>query len=263
MYSCVICSYPASIFSRGSLFVVKCNNGNCRHIALDVRNWVSPYCHKDYYDNIQPSHINPERPFISYRVDLIEALSGGKRRIVDLGCGLGDTVINLHSRGYDVCGVEESENAVAFLKGHYPDIRWTCESIVDFLKRTKEHDIFTMFHVLEHVNDPKEVIGLINEKLSYGGLVVIEVPDVGGGLARLRGIGWEYWLSHHTQYFSRRSLNILMKSFGFTLIHTRRLYHFGYPQGVLFKDIIHGVLAHIGFNNIIRTVWKKASETLY
>ena len=114
----------------------------------------------------------------------------------------------------------------------------------------------TLFHVLEHIPQPRRFAEVCKNALNPGGILIVEVPDVYGGLAKLRGRKWEYWLPHHVNYFGVKSLRHLFEPIGMHLIKSERLYHFGWPQGILWKDIIHGILAFIGINSIIRTCFR-------
>jgi len=256
MSFCMLCSHQTVGARRGELDILECTNSDCGHISLDTDKFVYPYSHTDYYDHIEKSDIVPDKPFISGRVRVITDITAKKGRLAELGCGLGETAINFQRQHFEVWGVEESRNAISFLKGNYPEVNWQCNNITDFLKESPKFDVITLFHVLEHVLNPKEIVGLIKERVVPGGLVLIEVPDVHGGLARLKGNKWEFWLSHHVQYFSRISLSRLMESLGFSLVYSQKMYHLGYPQGRLCRDVIHGTLANIGLNSILRTVWQ-------
>src|SRR5262249_36644736 len=132
------------------------------------------------------------------------------------------------------------------------------QNLLRFLEcNPQSFDAITMFHVLEHIPYPKDVMKLVDEALIPQGIVVIEVPDVAGGHARLRGKRWDYYINHHVNYFDLRSLQQLMTAFGFRRLLVKRTYHFAFPQGHLLKDLVKGTLAAVGLNSIIRTVWMK------
>ncbi len=257
MSKCLICAEPAPLVFNGKYYVNVCSNRKCNFIRLKTDRGVSSLDHPDYYPDIEGLQIDSKRPFISVRAEIVARFVKSGGSIADLGCGLGETAINLAMKGFRVWGVDESKNAIAFLQTYYPDVFWAPNTVSDFLTGQKMNfDAITLFHVLEHVHDPKLTISQIKEGLNPGGIVLIEVPDVRGGLARFQGVNWEYWLDHHLNYFSLKSLYRLMEPLGFKIIYSQRMYHFGYPQGILLKDLIHASLAMIGFHSIIRTVWK-------
>jgi hypothetical protein len=87
--------------------------------------------------------------------------------------------------------------------------------------------------------------------------LVIEVPDVSAGQARLRGWRWKYWLPHHVNYFARGTLRRLLEPFGFKLERVEFKYHLLFPQGIWWRDLVHDSLARIGLHDIITTYWRK------
>lgn len=243
------------LFEVNQLHVLNCTNSSCKFIGLDLETWESPYSAADYYPDIKNEDVNPHRPFIRKRVSFIRRYVGGGK-FVDLGCGLGETAIAASVAGFDVWGVDESQNAIAFLNHNYPAVHWTCNQLDTFLQGNERFDVIALFHVLEHIPHPRGFTSILRTSLFPTGFLVIEVPDTHGGLARLRGRRWEYWLAHHVNYFSTVSLRRLLEPCGFRLVHSEKHYHFGYPQGILWRDAIHGTLAKIGLNSIIRTIWQ-------
>ena len=246
------------MFKSTELSVVKCEN--CSFVGLDLATWHYPYREKDYYTKINDCDINPNRPFISNRVNFVKKYAGG-RRLVELGCGLGETAIALSQSGFEVYGVEESSNAIDFLKSHYQGIDWICSGVSKFLATDNRFDVLTLFHVLEHIPHPLRFAELCRNRLNRGGILVVEVPDVCGGIAKIKGAKWEHWLPHHVNYFSIQSLCRLFEPFGLHLVHRQKLYHFGWPQGILWRDLIHNTLAIMGINSIVRTCFRLNSET--
>lgn len=256
MMNCPVCDERMELlFAEKQLHVLKCTNRGCKFIGLDLETWKYPYSGTDYYTQPSKVDVNPDRPFIRSRADVVRSYCGGGK-LAELGCGLGETAIALCETGFDVWGVEESQNAIALLNDTYPTVHWVCSGIEKFLKEGNRFHVISMFHVLEHIPYPRVLIPMLKKSLMPKGFLVIEVPDVHGGLTRLNGRRWEYWLPHHVNYFSKVSLKRLLEAYGFRAVHTERLFHFGYPQGILWKDTIHGALARIGLNGIIRTIWR-------
>jgi SAM-dependent methyltransferase len=243
------------LWQKPGLSVVRCVV--CGFYGADLDRWTYPYAEGDYYSQqIDPSEINPERSHIRYRVENIRKFKSGGRA-VDLGCGLGESAIALFQRGFEVVGVEESANAVATLQKNFPAVSWRCMPIKPFLETEGDFEIITMFHVLEHTPQPRELCVLLADSLKPGGLLVVEVPDVAGGQARLRGWNWQYWLPHHVNYFNVKTLRLLLEPLGLQLLHVERKYHFLFPQNIFWKDLIHATLALLGFHDIITTYWRK------
>lgn len=255
---CPICSGTGKVCGEvDGIPLLRCSDADCGFRFLDLATWRRRAAPSDYYDGWDQENINPAAPWIRARVEIVRRFKD-RGAVAELGCGLGETAIALCDAGFSVVGVEESPKAVRYLAARYPAVAWRNENVLDFIaKRKRSFDIVTMFHVLEHIPDPKQVVALIAEALLPDGLMVIEVPDVSGGIARLHGYRWDYYVDHHVNYFDLRSLQKLMAPFGFRRCFVRRTYHFSFPQGHLAKDLVKGALAALGLNAIIRTAWTK------
>lgn len=257
---CPICDQRMSnsLYNRYGVSIVRCLN--CSFLANDLDNWHYPYTKQDYYANISPTEVRPDRPFIGQRVTQIQKLVRSGRS-VDLGCGLGETVVAMAQAGFAAEGVEESINAISFLQQRYPNIVWHNQRIDHFVETmpAASFDVITLFHVLEHIPQPRGLCSQLTRLLRTGGLLVVEVPDVSGGQARIRGWRWQHWLPHHVNYFDRGTLRRLLEPFGFQLVHVEVKYHFGFPQGIWWRDAIHGFLAQSGLHDIISTYWRKSA----
>lgn len=255
---CPICVAAAERWAEfNGVPILRCTQADCRFRFFDLAHWTSPYVETDYYASWRPGPINVTAPWIKARVRLVTRFRT-LGRVAELGCGTGETAVALQRAGFETSAVDESAKAVDYLHGTYPQVAWFNEDIASFLAtRPGEFDVATMFHVLEHIPQPSTLIELVVGALRPDGIVVIEVPDAGGGLARLRGLRWEYYLEHHVNYFDTTSLRKLLGRFGYRMAFLQRTYHFSYPQGHLAKDIIKGTLAWLGLNSIVRTVWRR------
>lgn len=255
---CPICQSEAKLFRYfKSTPILSCTNADCGFQFFDLSKWESPYSEADYYANWEPHLIAFLSPWIQARVNMVKRFKKSGK-VAELGCGIGETAVALDRAGYNVVGVEDSQKAINFLRRDFPTIEWRNENILKFLEdNPRAFDVATMFHVLEHIPDPGRVVKLIDASLRDGGIIVIEVPDVSGGFARLKGERWDYYLDHHVNYFDVKSLRKLFGLFGYRLQFLEKTYHFSHPQGSFIKDFVKGSLARLGMNSIIRTVWEK------
>lgn len=243
------------IWGMPGLDVVRCDR--CGFYAADLETWRYPYSDTDYYTQIVPSLINPEFPYVQHRIKgILRRVTAG--RAADLGCGLGSTVLALCRAGFEAHGVEESPNAVNYLKSHWPQVYWHQDTIERFLRSSPSYyDVITMYHVLEHIPNPKLIGELVYSALRPGGTLVVEVPDVQGGQARWKRRRWHHWAPHHVNYFTEDTLSRLLTPVGFAQSGSERKYHLNYPQGILWKDAIHDFFASLGAHDIITTYWTK------
>lgn len=257
----MVCPVCASVMSsclsrRPGLSVVGCPS--CGFRAADLAEWQYPYSERDYYAVIDPASVQPDRPSIRHRARRVRHLVASGRA-VDLGCGLGETVLALTHLGFIAEGVEESPNAIRFLSHAYPEVLWHRKRVGVFLCESpdRHYDLVTMYHVLEHIPRPEAFVPQLARILRSGGWLVVEVPDVSGGQARLRGWNWHHWIPHHVNYFNVYTLRRLLEPQRFKLRAVEAKYHSNFPQGIAWRDAIHAALAFIGLHDVITTYWQK------
>jgi SAM-dependent methyltransferase len=75
--------------------------------------------------------------------------------------------------------------------------------------------------VLEHLADPGAALDRVRQVVDPGGLLYVTVPDAGSGVARLLGRRWWSVLPMHTQYFTRASIELLLRRTGFVPVWFR------------------------------------------
>lgn len=253
---CPICNgESAQVGRHGSVPILQCRNSDCGFRFFDLAQWTDPYRDRDYYLDWNGA-LDATAPWIDARVRLVRRFMPGGT-VAELGCGIGETAVAFAQAGFDVAAVDESGRAIDVLRSRYPRISWYCSRIEEFLRcaAPASFDAITMFHVLEHLPEPRTIVRLARQALRGSGILVIEVPDSRGGFARLRGPAWGYCQHHHINYFDDRSLAKLCGQAGFRLAYRQPTYHFSHPQGDLMKDAVKGALAWLGLNAIIRTVW--------
>jgi SAM-dependent methyltransferase len=98
-----------------------------------------------------------------------------------------------------------------------------CERIEDFTRiPAGSMDLVTMFHVLEHLDDPGSVIRRIGDWLSPGGIVAVETPNVDSWDARVfRRSHWGgYHFPRHWNLFSPSTLRRLFNQGGLEHVAT-------------------------------------------
>ena len=110
--------------------------------------------------------------------------NGGK--LLDVGAGKGEFLELAKKSGFEVSGIEPSSEFCKYALLEL-EISIFCGSIFDYKNNSsvpKEYEYITLFHVLEHVKDPK---GLLHELLplfSVSGICYIEVPNSDSTLLR-------------------------------------------------------------------------------
>lgn len=145
-----------------------------------------------------------------------------KVRVLDIGCGYGETLGYHLARGCDVYGVEADENIrkVADHFGYNVHVGLFEPGIY----QPGYFDYVTLDQVIEHVSDPLKTLTDIATVLKPGGLLILATPNAGGWGAALFGKRWISWHTpYHLQLFSRESMSIAADKAGFSLGKTRTI----------------------------------------
>jgi SAM-dependent methyltransferase len=110
-------------------------------------------------------------------------------------------------------GAELAEQAGRVRHGHrgsFPDLAPTIEG---------HYDVVSMFHYLEHSEQPDRELQAAHQALRPGGHLLIEVPDPASRYARLLGRRWLPWLQpQHLHFIPAQNLRQRLTTLGFTVI---------------------------------------------
>jgi len=101
------------------------------------------------------------------------------KRALDIGAGLGKTMLSLNRAGFDTYGIEPSEPFYerAISKMNIDPSRLTLSAIENAEFETDFFDFITFGAVLEHLYSPSEAIHKAMRWLKPGGIIHIEVPS--------------------------------------------------------------------------------------
>ena len=151
-------------------------------------------------------------------------------RVLDVGCGFGETLAYHAARGCEAYGIEADENILRVGERYGLNVR---AGLFDpSYYEPESFDYVTMDQVIEHVADPQDFMRGIAKVLKPGGMVILSTPNGSSYGARLFGRRWINWhIPYHLQHFSRRSLKIVAEDSGFrvqsikTLTNSRWLHY--------------------------------------
>ncbi len=171
-------------------------DGNLRNMLAErefkIRNW---FCETVEY-------VNSKRPGL----------------ILDVGAGLGYFLSAVDSRWKKYAN-ESSDELIGFLKTNYPEINLVQKLNHEFIEKYRnKFDVIILYHVIEHLQDPNEMMKILYQLLKNNGELIIGTPNIGSfcafyfkGNFRLLGDG-------HLCLYNKKSLIALAKKSGFNFL---------------------------------------------
>jgi 2-polyprenyl-3-methyl-5-hydroxy-6-metoxy-1,4-benzoquinol methylase len=174
------------------------------------------------YDRFEPAVHQQVQDYL----DFIGKHTRGKS-LLDVGTGSGLLPQLARTRGYEVEGTDLSKHVSENVptKAGFPIHHGTIEDI----RFTREYDVITMLHVLEHTSNPLSTLERCKDLLTDSGYVVVVVPNYQSldsrikdflSAFKLKGRPYKHLaLGHHNWVFSIKSLEILGEKSGLEVIH--------------------------------------------
>ena len=156
-------------------------------------------------------------------VSLIERWISSGSRLLDVGCCIGDTTIELSMRGYKMCGIDYDAPRLMgaeFLSKKYgQDIIFKASSFDDFVANDKLDGII-FGEVLEHFSDPVRVLKKAEGMLRDKGKVILTLPNMPSFRNRLKFFFFGVFpdnYSEHKYYFDYHRLKDVVSKTNFKI----------------------------------------------
>lgn len=136
-------------------------------------------------------------------------------KILDIGCGDGDTLGLLKKLGWETYGLDMDSRAVETARrrginaklGTFRELSTYPDSYFDAIR---------LYHVIEHIDNPSLCLSLIRKKLKKEGELLIGTPNINSPLASIFG---SYWYNldspRHLFLFSPQTLGKLLNKYNF------------------------------------------------
>lgn len=181
--------------------------------------------------------------------------------IYDLGSGDGTFLSELRDDGYKNCiGIEPGENGLVVSKERNLNVfQGTIADLPD-ISRGKKVQAVTMFHLLEHLDDPKGSIETIRTCLDSQGVLVLETPDVDAPLQRVTDHKNHLVYPEHLFYWNETSLRKLLAQTGFSVVAVKRR-SFNWSQAPIRRSLLRlGLVVDKEFDRKLLTARPKQDD---
>lgn len=172
--------------------------------------------------------------------DAFPAGTGGPV-LVDAGAGRGRFVAHARASGYvDAAGVEPTVRGVDAARArHGLALEHASIAAADVVPGSA--DAVTLWHVLEHVDDPGATLDVLCGWLRPGGVLLVGVPNLDSWQARVGGRRWYHLdLPRHRTHFTARGLERLLAARGFEVVQTTHLLAEHNPYGMWQSAVSRG-----------------------
>ena len=221
---CLTCSSDTFIdlfsakdyLSKETFYLERCDNCSMiRTRGIESEAQLSKYYSDNYYGD--------RKSFVDLFVNSIRVFKinnykkfEGSKKVLDIGCGEGTFLLSMKKNNWEVSGTETSHDHIEALKKKRISVCDEAKGECNF--SNKSFDLITLWHVLEHVINPKEVLIKANGLLKDKGRIIIEVPNFGSWQATFAKGSWFHIdVPRHVYHFTQSRLEKLLEETGFVV----------------------------------------------
>lgn len=197
------------------------------------------YSHTEYLDAETPLETRRVKRYQNIGA-VLKKICPQSKTLLDVGSGTAVGTNEFQKMGWKVTGIEPDSRSALAAKNRHQDLEILPYTIEEYnSKSNQQFDLVTFIHSLEHIYDPKSVLGQIALKVNTDGFLYIEVPNIAN-------MGFfDYTHLAHVSYFNYGNLCRLLSEFGFSPY--ARLYpksnpYGSYHLGVLFQKKAPGAV---------------------
>ena len=136
--------------------------------------------------------------------------------LLDIGCGTGYFPAYMQSHNWEVSGIEPDSTARSLSTNKGIATYSSMEEVP-----TKEYDVITLWHVLEHLYDLDKSFEFFQSHLKTAGYLIIAVPNhMSLDAIKYKELWAAYDVPRHVHHFSRESIRKIAQKFNYNLVET-------------------------------------------
>ena len=255
---CPVCKGKGKIYKRyiyiNYLKCEKCNMVYLQNIGKNEKKYDKSYFFEEYKKQYGKTYIEDFSNISALskkRVDIVNNFVK-KGKALDIGCAYGPFLHAMKDK-YNCYGIDISEDAVEYVKkelgikaiaGDFSSSDFTPDFASDFYTKDKEEkntkfDIITMWYVIEHFQNPKEVIEKIKKLINKAGIIAFSTPNLSGISGRYNKNKFlESSPADHYTIWNISSAKHILSKFGFKVVKIRSTGHHPERFPLIFQKIL-------------------------
>lgn len=139
-------------------------------------------------------------------------------KVLDIACGTGEFLAELQKRGHEVWGVDFNKDHIEIAKNRFGLKNVYAMNFSDFLdkKDLPQFDVVTFFGLLEHIDNPLELVQKVKKILKPSGFIATSAPTKENLAANMHSLNFP---PHHLSRWNKKAISSLFKEIDFTISH--------------------------------------------
>jgi 2-polyprenyl-3-methyl-5-hydroxy-6-metoxy-1,4-benzoquinol methylase len=204
-------------YQKENFAVVTCNNCSLHFIPPYYRKKIqyTQYKNADVTAAVRAGNnwIKIQRHKLRFKF-IQKFIKSGK--LFDLGAGWGHFMLAGKELGYDVYGVEISEQPYLYCVN---DLELPVDHIDFFeMDEAKKFDLITMWDVLEHIDKADEFLAKCAKLTKPNGYLFLQVPQIDSYFAKRHKDNWKMMGLDHVNYFGKETITKILERNGYEVV---------------------------------------------
>lgn len=142
------------------------------------------------------------------------------KRVLDIGCSNGVFLSMMSENNWSGIGIDVSEYIIeeAQKANKSKTIEYRSGYLNEVIEELEKFEMITMWDVIEHVEDPIDLVKQVHKHLNDKGLLILETQNIKSLFAKILGRSWHHFKHfEHIYHFNREALEYMLTEAGFKI----------------------------------------------
>lgn len=176
-------------------------------------------------------------------------------KLLEIGSGYGHFLKTASENGFEITGIELSKDGIEYSKNNF-NISVSDKLLSSDLFLPNTFDIICMFHVFEHLTNPREILKICFDILKPGGILIFEIPNISyvkyfsSNQHKIDSLHYPY----HVGFYTAHTLYHHLLELHFSSVKVEQLEDLYYSENSSFmKKLISKTLNKLGTSGLLWT----------